>query len=46
MHGYVLKAELWIQRNDCSVYFCKITIPAFHAGDLKGVATTGLHLQI
>ena len=27
--GYGLK------ENDSSIYFCRITIPAFHAGDLK-----------
>ena len=35
--GYGLK------ENDSSIYFCRITIPAFHADDLKGVTTTELH---
>ena len=34
------------RENESSVYFFRITIPAFHAGYLKGVTTTGLHLQI
>ena len=37
----------WIERKWSSIYFCRITIPAFHAGDLKGggVPTIGLHLH-
>ena len=34
--GYGLK------ENDSSIYFCRITIPAIHASDLKGVTTTWL----
>ena len=43
MHDFVLKAGLWIES---SIDFCRITIPAFYASDLKRVAITGLHLQI
>ena len=34
---------LWIENIS---FFCKIVIPAFHAGDLMNETTTGLNLHM
>ena len=35
-----------LKENDSIIYFCRVTIPAFHVSDLKGITNTELLLQI